>query len=295
MDPMTPRLARQALTDHPHYPYRGCAPDLDEPARAAGNLDLTVDAWGPWMGDIPEPQRVRIARERAALAVCSHCPVLAQCRTYGNTETADGHLAEPEGILGGELALTRHRALIARRAAAAPVPADAHNTTGPGPVTEARTPQRLALLAALARDTDDELIAYRAGMDVRTARWHRSALTTLLGLDKEHATRQELLAAARSHGLLPKGIRILPDGPFPIAAAPNTDGTRQRRIAPRRPVQLRLVELADLPIPPARPANAVPPVEPAPTTAGRPRLTVVPTPRHEQLALPAPLHLAAAA
>jgi hypothetical protein len=212
--------------------------------------------------------------------VCTVCPVLAVCRTYANTETADGHLAEPEGILGGQLALTRHRALIARRTAPAPV--GEATTTGAASVSEARTPQRLALLAALAGDTDDELIAYRAAMDVRTARWHRSALTTLLGLDKEHATRMELLAAARAHGLLPKGARIVPDGPFPIAAAPNTDGTRQRRIAPRRPVQLPLVELADLPAPsPApTPTSSTPP-------PARARLTLVrPRPAHEQLTLP---------
>jgi hypothetical protein len=295
VDPMTPHLAHQAFVDHPHFRYRGCAPDLDEPTRAAGDLDLTIDAWAPWTSDTPEPQRTRIARERAAIAVCMVCPVLAECRTYGNSETADGHLAEPEGILGGELALTRHRALIARRTAAAPAMDAA--ATAAAAVSEARTPQRLALLAALARDTDDELIAYKAGMDVRTARWHRSALTTLLGLDKEHATRQELLAAARAHNLLPKGVRIVPDGPYPIAAAPNTDGTRQRRIAPRRPVQLRLVDLADLPpapTPTAAPNRGLVSSLPAPA---RPRLSVVrPCPAHEQLALPVPLlHWAAAA
>ncbi|MFE4915904.1 hypothetical protein ACFRCX_30845, partial [Streptomyces sp. NPDC056652] len=102
-------------------------------------------------------------------------------------------------------------------------------------------PQKRAVLRALARETDTELVAYRAGMDVRSANWHRSALTAMLGLDKERATRDQLLAAAVQHGLLPRSIRIRPDGPWPVAAAPTTDGIRQRRIEGRgRPVQLML-------------------------------------------------------
>lgn len=251
-DPIT---ARHHLTDHRHYRYRGCGPDPDDPRRSAGDPDVTVDAWGPYTGDGSEPQRERLARERAAVKICGRCPVLAACRTYGNTVTVDAdgteHLVEPEGILGGQLALARHRALIARRhAATTAAVAEAGATPVPvlGDLAQARTPQKRAVLRALARETDVELVAYRAGMDVRSANWHRSALTSMLGLDREHATRDQLLAAAVEAGLLPRSIRIRPDGRWPYAAAPTTDGIRQRRIGGRgQPVQLILPGYEDMP------------------------------------------------
>ncbi|MFJ3283359.1 hypothetical protein [Streptomyces halstedii] len=235
MDAIT---ARQHLVDDRHYKYRGCAGDDENPRVSAADPDVPVDAWGPYTDDGAEPQRVRRARERAALAICGRCPVLVACRTYANTTVVDEagveHLVEPEGVLGGELALTRHRALIARRhaatvgtdtAAADPVPAARS-------LDDARTPQKRAVLAALAREVDPEAVAYRAGMDLRTANWHRSALVGMLGLDREHATRDQMLAAAVDNGLLPRSMRIRPDGPMPYAAAPTVDGVRQRRIAP---------------------------------------------------------------
>lgn len=229
---MTPSQARDALTGHRLYHYRGCGPDQDDPRMAAGDPDLPVDAWGPYTGDGAEPQAARYARERAAKSVCGYCPVRTECASYANTETEDGkHLVEPEGIWGGQVALDRHRALIARRTAAA-------DTVTDRALAEARSPQKLAVLTALAVDLYDQRVARRAGMDVRTANWHRSALCSLLGLDKETATRDDLLAAAVHHGLLPAGIRIVWDGLWPIAAAPTTDGIRQRRIAPGIPAVL---------------------------------------------------------
>jgi hypothetical protein len=246
--------ARQQLVDDRHYKYRGCAPDEDQPSMSAADPDVSLDAWGPYTGDGAEPQKERFDREKTAKAICGRCPVLALCRTYANTTAVDAdgveHLVEPEGVMGGELALTRHRALIARRHAA---------TTGTAPaaeapaapvvrdLTEGRTRQKRAVLNALARETDPELVAYRAGMDLRTANWHRSALVTMLGLDKERATRDQLLAAAVDQGLLPRSTRIRPDGRYAYAAAPTTDGARQRRIAPGRPVQLMLPGLEDIP------------------------------------------------
>ncbi len=103
------------------------------------------------------------------------------------------------------------------------------------------------MLRQLAWETDAELIAYRAGMDLRTSNWHRAALCTLFGLDKETASRQQLLDAAIRYRVLPARTRIVPDGPWPIAAAPNTDGSRQRRLAPKRPTQLTLPALPDPP------------------------------------------------
>ncbi|MFD5899067.1 WhiB family transcriptional regulator [Streptomyces sp. NPDC060366] len=275
---MEPRYAREALTDHPLYKYRGCGPDEQDPSRSAGDPDVSVDAWAPYTGDIPEPQKVRIGRERAALRICGWCPVRTECAAYANSETVDGHLVEPEGVWGGELALSRHRALIARRAA----------VTAPGrDMTEARTPQKLAVLRALARETDAELVAYRADMDVRTANWHRSALVTLLGLNRETATRDQMLAAAVEQGLLPRSTRIRPstrwpDGPWPFAAAPTVDGARQRRIeGRRRRVQLVLPGLRDMVLHRTPPVLRV--VIPRPRTGARWEQPLLPDPAPARL------------
>lgn len=282
-----PLIARQALTDHPHYKYRGCAPDPDSPRMSAADDRVSLDAWLPYTGDGAEPQRERHARERAAVAICGHCPVRALCASYANTETADGHLAEPEGIWGGELPLVRHRALIARRAAA-----DAGGLLA-SRLADARTPQKRAVLLALARDTDAELVAHRAGMDVRTSNWHRSALVTMLGLDRETATRDQLLAAALHHRLIPRSTRVRPDGRWPVAAAPTTDGIRQRRISPGRPVQLVLPGCEHLPRgrrPVPRPGVVlVPPVH------GRRLRLVAARPHFDRLPLPAMTRLESAA
>ncbi|MFJ1827388.1 hypothetical protein [Streptomyces sp. NPDC088178] len=296
-----PIAARQQLVDDRHYKYRGCTPDEDDPTVSAADPDVPLDAWGPYTGDGAEPQKVRIDRERAAKAICDRCPVLALCRTYANTTAVDAdgveHLVEPEGVMGGELALTRHRALIARRHAAT-VGAATDEEAPAAPVvrdlSEGRTPQKRAVLKALARETDPELVAYRAGMDLRAANWHRSTLVTMLGLDKERATRDQLLAAAVDQGLLPRSTRIRPDGPWAYAAAPTTDGARQRRIAPGRPVQLILPGLEDMPracqapVRPGRPPTGRGP-DPSPRrraglrrltavrTASQPRIPLVPT------------------
>ena len=238
-----PIAERQQLVDHAHYKYRGCAPDEDQPTVSAADPDVSLDAWGPYTGDGAEPQKERIDREKAAAAICERCPVLALCRTYANTTLVDAdgveHLAEPEGVMGGELALTRHRALIARRHAetTSTTPA-AVAPQAPRNLADARTPQKVAVLRALTVELYDERVARRAGMDVRTSNWHRSALCSLLGLNKETATRDELLVAAVRQGLLPADTRIVWDGFWPIAAAPTTDGSRQRRIAPDVPAAL---------------------------------------------------------
>ncbi|WP_098007818.1 hypothetical protein [Streptomyces sp. sk226] len=265
--------ARQRLVDDRHYRYRGCAPDPDLTGMSAGDPDVPLDAWGPYTGDGAEAQKTRLDREKTALQICGRCPVLALCRTYANTTTTetDGtgrqveHLVEPEGVLGGELALTRHRRLIARRHDT--VTADT-TPTPVGDMVEARTPQRRELLLALARETDPERVAALAGMDVRTANWHRSALVGMLGLDRDRATRDQLLAAAVENRLIPRSTRIRPDGPWPYAAAPTADGVRQRRIAPRRPVQLVLPALEDVPRRP-RPAPEVRVVASRPRTPAR--------------------------
>lgn len=253
------------VSEHRHYKYRGCAPDLAHPSRAAGDLDLSTDAWSPSTVEGGEDQRARLAREKAALAVCAVCPVVQSCRAYGLATTPDGkQLVEPEGILGGMLALDRHRYLIQQRLAA---PA----TRTAAPVVElratdieaARTVQKQAVLAALARETDPNRVAARAGrvlgapMDVRTANWQRSALCSLLGLDKETATRQQLLDTARQYGVLPD-VQVIPDR-RPVAAAPDTTGARQRRITEAAPPE--------------------PPADPMPADVRR-----VPAPRRDKFA-----------
>jgi len=65
---MTPNRAYTTLTEHPHYRYRGCAPDPDQPTRAQGNLAVPVDAWGPYTEDGGELTSVRNARQAAARA-----------------------------------------------------------------------------------------------------------------------------------------------------------------------------------------------------------------------------------
>lgn len=236
---MSSSRAYATLTTHRHYAYRGCAPDPDQPTHAQGDLDVSINAWLPYTDDDGEAPAARIARQRTAQAVCDACPVLNLCRAYALSETPDGKLAEPEGVWGGMLPLERHRDLVARRTAQAPETVAADDRR----LDECRTDQKQAVLRSLAAHVDEELVAYRAGMDVRTANWHRSLLCGLLGLDKERATRQQLLDAARTLGVLPDGVRIVPDGRWPIAAAPNTDGSRQRRLAPAMPVPTRPIQL----------------------------------------------------
>ncbi|MFD7855240.1 hypothetical protein ACFV6B_13270 [Streptomyces microflavus] len=236
---MSPIAARQRLVDDRHYKYRGCAPDPEAPGMSAGDPDVPLDAWGPYTDDGAEPQKTRLDREKAAMAICGRCPVLALCRTYANTTVievdANGrqieHLVEPEGVLGGELALTRHRALVKRKVAEAPAVLSPVRD-----LADARTPQKTAVLRALAAEVADGRVAHRAGMDLRTCNWHRSALCSLLDLDKETATRDDLLAAAVLRGLLPSATGVVWDGLWPVAAAPTTDGVRQRRIAPGMPL-----------------------------------------------------------
>lgn len=206
---MTDSIAlRKAWEEHPRFRYRGCAPDVDEPLRAAGNLDLTLDAWSGVDREGSEPQKEREARQAAAIDVCFGCAVMVQCAAYANSITADGRLAEPDGIWGGETALARHKALIAARHAA---PA--------APDRRFATPQKQAVLRAFAAVWDPYEVAEAAGVDVRTANWQRSNLVTLLGLPRT-ATRGQLLAAAAERGLLEGVSVVADDGGVPAIPPP---------------------------------------------------------------------------
>lgn len=259
---ISPEHARQQLVDHPHYRYRGCAPDPDQPARAAGNPALSLDAWEGSDFDGAEGQRERRQRQDAAVEVCVECPVMTACLTYARThriETrADGTqkpvLAAPTGVMGGMTALERHREFIKAQQHLITETADAR----------LRTAQKLKLLAALAQQTGPKDVAAAAGMDTRTANWHRSALTTLLGLDKATATRRELLAAAVARNLLDAGQVIDDDGTVPAVARSTT--LRRSRTTATQGAEL--------------PASARPlPSRPGPSRPGRPRRLRVLRPR----------------
>ncbi|MGW2384372.1 WhiB family transcriptional regulator [Streptomyces sp. NPDC001658] len=191
---LDPKTARQELTDHPYYRYRGCAPDVDDPRLAAGDNALLVDAWHAPDVDGGEEQEERNARVRAAKAVCGRCPVLAACAVFGASVTADGRLAERHSILGGLTAVERTKNLVQERQGEA-VPVE------PAPVEQLQTEQKLTVLRALAAYESPEEVAAAAGLDVRTANWQRARITTQLGLGKS-ASRVEVLEAAVARGLL---------------------------------------------------------------------------------------------
>ncbi|MGV2914767.1 WhiB family transcriptional regulator [Streptomyces alfalfae] len=218
----TPAAALDALTGHRLYRYRGCAPDPVQPSRMAGNLDLPVGAHMPPDVDGGEDQKARHARERAAIEVCLNCPVMVACDLYANTITEEGKLAEPEGIWGGRRALERHRAVIRSRVAA---PAAVR-----APDAHLRSPQKTAVLEALAAVWDVHAVAERAGMDVRTANWQRSALVRLLGLPRA-ATRMELLREAARRGLLDATLIVTDDGRVPAVAPPTRSPAKARATA----------------------------------------------------------------
>lgn len=156
-----------------------------------------------------ESQAVRVAREAAAVEVCLGCAVMVQCGAYANSITAEGKLAEPDGVWGGLRALERHRAFIKTRHEVAPVV----------PGTRFGTPQKRAVVRALAVHTDPYEVAAAAGMDVRTANWQRSQLTRLLGLPHD-ASRTQFLAAAAERGLLDGVTVVADDGSVPAVPPP---------------------------------------------------------------------------
>lgn len=229
---LDPKTARDELTDHPYYRYRGCAPDSDDPRVAAGDPSLSVDAWQAPDVDGGEEQEERTARVQAAKAVCGRCPVLAVCAVYGASVGEDGKLAERHAILGGRTAVERTKALVQERQAQ-PVVVE------PAPDEQLRTGQKLAVLRALAVHELPEDVAAAAGVDVRTANWQRARLTTQLGLEKA-ATRAEVLEAAVARGLLRREEVAVPDpGPAVVAsgrlgrpgARGGPRGARGRRVA----------------------------------------------------------------
>lgn len=278
---ITSHEAHQALTGHPHYRYRGCAPDPDQPDRAAGDPDLPMTAWEAPDTDGGEDQKARLARETAAKTVCGRCPVQQACLTYATSTNDEGRIAVEHGVFGGATMLERHRIFIRQRQASL----DEEQAAAVD--RRLRTMQKLAVLRALAVHVDPYAVARTAGVDVRTANWQRSAITTLLGLDKHEATRGELLAAAGERGLL-DGVDVVPDDGAVLAvpAPGSTPTTVVPAVTEHTP--------ATLPAPrtPAAPVASPAPVRQA--TTDRPRHTPpAAAPSREHPPLPRPLRIPA--
>jgi hypothetical protein len=241
---------RREWVIHPHFRYRGCAPDPDNPLRMAGDPSLHVGAHHGPDAFLPEGQVERRRREDAAIEVCVSCPVMVQCDAYASSVRPDGRLAEPEGVWGGRRALERHKALIKARHA---VPAASDR--------KFRTVQKQAVLTALARCWDPFEVAAAAGVDVRTANWQRSSLVRLLGLPKT-VTRMRALAAARERGLL-EGVELVPDDGSVPAIPPPTRLPAPVAAGP---------EVVDVPVSPVMPSVIALPVR----RARRSRVRVIP-------------------
>lgn len=241
---MNSRAAYEAWTEHRHFAYRGCAPDVDDPRRAAGNPELSLDAWCGEDRDGAEPQGDRVRRQHAAIEVCLSCPVMVLCDRYANSVTPDGRLAEPEGIRGGRTALERHKAFIRAR----------HRVAVPAPVGQMRTPQKLEVLRALAVHTDADAVAAAAGVPLRTANWQRSRLVTQMNLNKETATRAELLAEAARRGLL-EGVTVVEDDGS-VPAVPPPPAPAPDPVAPAVAGQLELWQSGLADVVPLHPVQA---------------------------------------
>ena len=200
----TSEQLRQEWEEHPRYRYRTCAPDPDDPRRAAGDSRLTLDAWSGADRNGSEPQKQREARQEAAIDACFGCAVMVQCDAYAmSVRWVNGapKLAEPEGVWGGRTALERHRLLIESKP---------ELKAEPAPDRMFRTEQKQAVLQALAHCWEPVEVAREAGLpDVRTANWQRSALVRHLGLPKT-ASRMRVLETARERGLL-EGVEVVPD------------------------------------------------------------------------------------
>lgn len=236
--------AFEEFTDHPLFKYRQCAPDVDDPRRAAGNARLSRNAWIMEDRDGVEPQREREAREAATIDVCVSCPVMVLCDAYANSVRADGRLAEPAGIWGGRTARERRAAFGRRR----------HEVARAAPDRLVQTDQKRDVLLALAMcaDGDAESVAAAAGVPVRTANWQRSRLVTQFNLCKTSASRRELLAEAVRRGLLDASVVVADDGSVPAwsptvshgagaqAAPPGPAAREPHAGAPALPAPLQL-------------------------------------------------------
>ncbi|MFE1949955.1 hypothetical protein ACFW9D_05735 [Streptomyces sp. NPDC059524] len=260
--PLSSRGAYDALSEHPRFKYRGCAPDPDDPTLASGSQELAdgtrvrvpVTAWQAPDVDGGERPQERIAREAAAIDVCVECPIMMACHTYANTPGPDGKLVEEFAVLGGERWQARTRRLVKARSGMAPAAA---------PDVRFTTDQKKDLLYALARHTDPWDVATVANMDLRTANWQRSSLVRLLGLPKS-ASRNEFLERALERGLVDAKWVRLDDGSVPAVARdmrttadPKPAPLRTRGPRPGRAKFKAIAGQLELPLPPTVASSTV--------------------------------------
>ena len=224
--PLSSAKAFEAFTDSPYFKYRGCAPDVDDPTRAAGNTALPRNAWVTEDRDGGEPQKEREAREAAAIEVCLNCPVMVLCDQYATSARPDGRLAEQRWIWGGRTAKDRRDLFEAREKPAVVVRKLAETM----PNSRFLTPQKMAVLRALAMCWDPFQVAAAAGVSLRSANWHRSKMVTDLGLPKT-ASRERMLAVAVERGLVDASL-VVPDGGAVPAVPPPTKTTAGARQLP---------------------------------------------------------------
>lgn len=236
--PQSGRDAWAALQHDPKFRERGCGPSAGDPMRAAGNPELSIDAWSASTEDGGMPHKVRRAIEAAAIEVCVECPLMVACARYGSAVDERGRLVEPHGILGGETASERAGRYETARESS--VPSEA-------PDQVFGTKQKRAILFALARHADARDVATVAGMDLRTANWHRSKLATDLGLAKT-VSRNEVLQRALERGLVKSHWLRLDDGTVPavvrdmkVTAEP---APKLRRTIGRRPDRSKFTNIA---------------------------------------------------
>lgn len=200
--------AYDRLTSHPHWDYRACAPDPDNPEVTAADPDVPI---GVWLTPDQESQKTRPARERQALALCAACPVRTACLTYAlSYETG----RKNQDIWGGMTAEQRKAVLLAHKTA----------QTTPRQAPAGPSPLDLRVLHALAAHRAPTAVARAAGLTVTRANWHRSKLVTAHGLDPATTTRAQLLYAARRAGHLPPTIVIVADRGI-TAAIPSRQDT----------------------------------------------------------------------
>jgi hypothetical protein len=222
--PLSAAMAFEAFTDSPRFKYRGCAPDVDDPTKAAGNPALSRNAWLTEDRDGAEPQKEREERKAAAVEVCLNCPVMVLCDRYAMSARPDGRLAEPRGIWGGRLEQER-RELFERREKPAVVKKTMARAV---PKSRLETPQKMAVLRALAMCWDPFQVAAAAGVSLRSANWQRSKMVSDLGLPKS-ASRERMLAVAVERGLVDAALVVPDGGRVPAVPAPvkTTAGARQ--------------------------------------------------------------------
>lgn len=234
--------AYDRLTGHPHYGYRACAPDPDNPAVTAADPDVRVDVW---LTPDQERQTDRPLREQQALALCAGCPIQEACLSYALQHETGGKALDIWGGMTGE---QRKDTLRREQAITAQPPA--------GP-----TELDLRVLYALAAHRTPAAVARAAGLTVTRANWHRSKLCTALGLDGDTTTRTQLLYAARRAGHLDPTTPIRPDRGI-TAAIPSRQADVERAHKPALPGLetvanvRRLTTAHTLTNPNPRPANA---------------------------------------